>query len=66
MQSAGTFVGTLFGTGVLLIAYHYFGWTNLLVMLAAFVLFAIIPLLVYRKPVAFDGEPKKRVTMADI
>ncbi|MBK9391370.1 MAG: MFS transporter [Bacteroidetes bacterium] len=66
MQSAGSFVGSLFGTGVLLIAYHYFGWTNLLVLLAAFVLFAIIPLLVYRKPVAGDGEPKKRVTMADI
>ncbi len=66
MQSAGSFVGSLFGTGVLLIAYHYFGWTNLLVLLAAFVLFAIIPLLVYRKPGTGDGEPKKRVTMADI
>lgn len=66
MQSAGSFVGSLFGTGVLLIAYHYFGWTNLLVLLAAFVLFAIIPLLVYRKPVAGDGEPKMRVSMSDI
>jgi len=66
MQSAGSFAGSLFGTGVLLIAYHYFGWTNLLVLLAVFVLFAIIPLLVYRKPVTGDGEPKKRVTMADI
>ncbi|HUX96360.1 MAG TPA: MFS transporter [Bacteroidales bacterium] len=66
MQSAGSFVGSLFGTGVLLIAYHYFGWTNLLVLLAAFVLFAIIPLLIYRKPVASEGEPKIRVSLADI
>ena len=66
MQSAGSFVGSLFGTGVLLIAYHYFGWTNLLVLLAAFVLFAILPLLFYRKPVAGDGEPKIRVSLADI
>jgi len=66
MQSAGSFVGSLFGTGVLLIAYHYFGWTNLLVLLALFVLFAVLPLLLYRKPVAFDGEPKLRVTFADI
>ena len=66
MQSAGSFTGSLFGTGVLLIAYHFFGWTNLLVLLAAFVLFAIIPLILYRKPVAGEGEPKKRVTFADI
>ena len=66
MQSAGSFVGSLFGTGVLLIAYHYFGWTNLLVLLAAFVIFAIIPLLIYRKPVINEGEPKVRVSLADI
>ncbi len=66
MQSAGSFVGSLFGTGVLLIAYHYFGWTNLLVLLAVFVIFAIIPLLIYRKPVINEGEPKVRVSLADI
>ena len=66
MQSAGSFVGTLFGTGVLLIAYHYFGWTNLLVLLAAFVLFAIIPLLIYKKPVIRDVENRERVRMSDI
>jgi len=66
MQSAGSFVGSLFGTGVLLIAYHYFGWTNLLFILAAFVMFAILPLLVYRKPVSGEGEKKSSVTMADI
>lgn len=66
MQSAGSFVGTLFGTGVLLIAYHYFGWTNLLVLLACFVVFAILPLLVYRKPVERDTVTSERVRLSDI
>jgi predicted MFS family arabinose efflux permease len=66
MQSAGSFVGSLFGTGVLLIAYHYFGWTNLLIMLAAFVVFAILPMLLYRKPVTVDEEIHKSVSLSDI
>ena len=68
MQSAGSFVGSLFGTGVLLIAYYYFGWTNLLVLLAAFVIFAIVPLLVYRKPQSnqFENENKQCVSLTDI
>jgi len=66
MQSAGSFVGSLFGTGVLLIAYHYFGWTNLLIMLAAFVIFAILPMLLYRRPVAVDEEVHKSVSLSDI
>lgn len=66
MQSAGSFTGTLFGTGVLLIAYHYFGWTNLLVLLAAFVMFAVVPLVLYRKPVVRESDRLERVAMADI
>lgn len=68
MQSAGSFIGSLFGTGVLLIAYYYFGWTNLLVLLAAFVIFAIVPLLVYHKPQLnqLENENKQRVSLSDI
>lgn len=66
MQSAGSFIGTLFGTGVLLIAYHYFGWTNLLILLAAFVVFAIAPMILYRNPVPDDVNPKTRITLAEI
>jgi predicted MFS family arabinose efflux permease len=66
MQSAGSFVGTLFGTGVLLIAYHYFGWTNLLVMLALFVGFAVIPVMLYRNPVRIDAESKQRISLREI
>jgi len=66
MQSAGSFVGSLFGTGVLLIAYYYFGWTNLLILLALFVAFAILPLLLYRKPIQNESESLPRVTFAEI
>jgi MFS family permease len=66
MQSAGSFVGTLFGTGILLIAYHYFGWTALLVLLSMFVVFAVIPVLIYRKPVYREKDTMQTITMRDI
>lgn len=66
MQSSGSFVGSLLGTGVLLLAYHYFGWQNLLFLLAAFVLFAIVPLFVYKPQLAIDNEEKPHVQIKDI
>lgn len=66
MQSAGSFTGSLFGTGVLLIAYYYFGWTVLLVLLAVFVVFAIIPLLLYRKEQEIPDRSCEPVKLADI
>lgn len=66
MQSGGSFAGSLIGTGVLLIAYHYFGWTNLLLLLAAFVVFAIAPLLAYRKPAERDEKPVVKVSWIEI
>lgn len=66
MQSAGSFVGTLFGTGILLIAYHYFGWTALLVLLSIFVVFAVIPVLLYKKPVSRPEGETKSVSLRDI
>ncbi|MDD4107109.1 MAG: MFS transporter [Prolixibacteraceae bacterium] len=47
MQSAGNFLGTLIGSGVLLVIYHYWGWKYLLFSLAAFVIVAIIPVTLY-------------------
>jgi predicted MFS family arabinose efflux permease len=49
MQSSGTFIGTLIGSGFLLIIYHYFGWQLLLFSLAIFALIALIPLIYYKK-----------------
>ncbi|SHF58397.1 Predicted arabinose efflux permease, MFS family [Mariniphaga anaerophila] len=47
MQSAGNFIGTLMGSGVLLVIYHYWGWQSLLFSLAAFVLIVLIPISIY-------------------
>ena len=66
MQSSGSFVGSLMGTGVLLFAFYYMGWQNLLFLLAAFVLFAIIPLMVYRPKLKIDEEERKRINVFDI
>ncbi len=48
MQSAGSFIGTLMGSGVLLIIYHYWGWLWLLRCLGLFVLVALIPVVLYK------------------
>lgn len=49
MQSAGSFIGTMVGSGVLLIIYHYWGWKYLLFCLGIFVLIALIPVSIYKK-----------------
>lgn len=66
MQSAGSFVGSLFGTGVLLIAYHYVGWSNLLLILAGFVIFAVAPLFFHRKSKLIYVASEQRVNLKDI
>lgn len=48
IQVSGSFIGALLGTGVLLIAYSFFGWSVFLYMLAGFVVFALVPLRLYR------------------
>ncbi len=49
MQSAGSFLGTMTGSGVMLILYHYFGWQGLMYCLAGFVMIALIPLYYYKQ-----------------
>lgn len=66
IQTSGSFIGSLFGTGVLLIAYYYFGWTGLLHGLALCVLFAIIPLFFYKAKVKIDKPPKQRISFIEI
>jgi predicted MFS family arabinose efflux permease len=66
MQSAGSFTGTLVGSGVLLVLYHYFGWQVLLVCLAVFVLIAIVPLFYYRPTFFASNKSKKAVSFADV
>lgn len=66
IQSGGSFVGSLFGTGVLLIAYHYLGWTGLLTGLAACVAFAIIPAKLYKGKVNINKGADQKITMREI
>lgn len=66
IQSAGSFVGSLFGTGVLLIAYYYFGWQALLVLLAIFVLIALIPITLFKYEKARVESTVKRAEFLDI
>lgn len=48
MQSAGSFIGTLVGSGVLLVIYHYWGWMPLLHSLGVFVLISLIPVMFFK------------------
>ena len=66
IQSGGSFIGSLFGTGVLLLAYHYLGWQYLLWMLAGFVIFAIAPLFIYKPEGELSVPDKVRVNFMDI
>ncbi|MEG1521385.1 MAG: MFS transporter [Bacteroidales bacterium] len=61
MQSMGAFGGTMIGSGILLILYHYRGWNELLPMLACFVLIAIIPLRFYHQTLPKDPARHKRM-----
>ncbi len=68
MQSAGSFLGTLVGSGVLLIIYHHFGWQMLLTCLALFVLVAVLPLFSFSKKELQVRENKitKRASLEDV
>jgi MFS family permease len=66
IQSAGSFTGTIFGTGVLLIAYYYFGWDILLVLLSLFVVLAVIPLVFYRNNPPRPVVQAEKISMLEI
>ncbi|MHB9055866.1 MAG: MFS transporter [Paludibacteraceae bacterium] len=66
MQSGGSFVGTFMGTGVLLVVYHYFGWSYVLILLSAFVLIAVIPLFFSRRKIIHEYIHKDEVAFNDI
>jgi MFS family permease len=65
IQSFGSFIGTLIGSGFMLIIYHYFGWQYLLMALGVFVMLATAPVCTYKKLEEKKPDTKK-VTMKDI
>lgn len=66
MQSGGSFIGSFLGTGVLLVAYYYYGWSNVLFMLSAFVLLALAPLFISKRKIPIDNFKKEYVGFKDI
>ncbi|WP_329903978.1 MFS transporter [Porphyromonas pogonae] len=68
MQSAGSFIGSLFGTGILLMAYHYYGWSNVLLLLSLFIVVAVLPLLLRKEqsPIQQATLPSRKVNLKDI
>ncbi len=66
MQSAGSFLGTLTGSGLLLIIYHNWGWQYLLIALATFVLLVLVPLSFYKGKQEHKPKISKPITMKDI
>lgn len=66
MQSSGSFIGALAGSGLLLIVYHFFGWTILLHCLALFALIALIPLILYKKRQPVVEKKGSPIQMKDL
>jgi MFS family permease len=60
MQSAGSFIGTLVGSGVLLVIYHYWGWLPLLHCLGVFVLISLIPVMFFSNHKAKASEHSRK------
>ena len=65
MQSGGIFVGTLMGTGVMLVVYRTLGWQMLVYALAAFAMLALLPLLLVRQP-AISRRQTQRASLRDL
>ena len=67
MQSAGSFLGAMAGSGALLVVYHYMGWQWLVLALAGFVLLALVPLLLFSPAAVIRKRPRsKSVSFKDI
>lgn len=65
MQSGGIFVGTLVGTGIMLVIYHTIGWQMLINALALFVILALIPLLFMPK-LNIERASYERASLSDL
>lgn len=67
MQSMGSFIGAMAGSGFLLVIYYYLGWTWLLQGLALMVVLALLPLYFYRPVEVVRKRPNsKSVSMKDL
>jgi len=62
LQSSGNFLGTLFGSGVLLMLYTVVGWQQLMYVLSGIVLVALIPIYLYKQKNRPDQERTEKST----
>jgi predicted MFS family arabinose efflux permease len=67
MQAAGSFLGTMVGSGVLLMLYPKIGWQGLTILLAGFVMIALTPLFTFvRKEHEPPAEARPKVKWVDL
>lgn len=67
MQSSGSFMGTLFGSGILLMLYPVIGWRYIVLLLGIIVLVALIPVFINTRDASkFVKIEPKRAGMKDI
>lgn len=67
MQSMGSFLGSMIGSGALLVVYYYLGWMWLLLALSVVVLVALLPLYMFRPASLIRKRPRsKAVSFKDI
>lgn len=65
MQSMGSFLGSMLGSGLLLLLFRQFGWNTLLPCLALFVFVALLPLSLNKKLEIQTPETTVRAKKAD-
>lgn len=67
MQSSGNFLGTLLGSGILLMLYPDLGWKGVIYLLCGIVLLALLPLLIFtRKEPIEEPKIKEPVKWTDV
>lgn len=66
LQSAGSFMGSFIGTGVLLFVYHYAGWLVLMGLLATILLLALVPLCSEKLEISSLPQNSTRVGLRDM
>lgn len=60
VQSAGAFVGSLIGSGILLLLYGRYGWETVVLSLSALVALALVPLLLLRGEADIEVSPSRQ------
>lgn len=66
MQSSGSFLGTLVGSGVLLMLYPELGWKGVIYLLCIIVLLGLVPLLIFTRKEPVETVSPKKVRWTDV